>query len=73
MTKSVLFPSPLKLLQIVFPTIIRQVGNIDFVQEGPLDLQCSTNILASCVVDNVSKYLDILTLEVSIIVERPPF
>ena len=42
----------------------------DFVQEEPQDLQCSTRILATCVVEDVSKYLDILTLEFSITSER---
>ena len=42
----------------------------NFAQEDPPDLQCSTKILATCVVEDVSTYLDILTLEASVILER---
>ena len=73
---SAVFPiqDPLKLPQTVFPTRAQQVGDhTDVVQEEPLDLQCSTKILATCVLEDVSKYLDILTLEVSIILGGPPF
>ena len=61
---SELFPIqvPKTLFQIVFPTVIRQVGDrTDFVQEEPLDLQCLTMIWATCVVEDVSIHLDILT------------
>ena len=37
--------------------------HVDFVQEEPLDLQCVTMILATCVEVDVSIYRDILTLE----------
>ena len=73
---SLLFPVqvPKELPQTVLPTIIRQVGDhAEFVQEEPVDLQCLTKILATCVVEDVSTYLDILTLEFSVILERPPF
>ena len=34
-----------------------------FVQEVPQNLQCLTKMLAICVVEDVSTYLDTLTLE----------
>ena len=59
---------------MVFPTIIRQVGDhAGIVQEEPQDLRWSTKILATCVLEDVSKYLDILTLEASVILERLSF
>ena len=54
---SVLFPIPFptKFFQIVVRTFIQQVGvHTDVAQEEPLDLQCSTKILAICVVEHVS-------------------
>ena len=56
---------------MVLPTIIQQVDDgTDFVQEGPLDLRCLTKVWATCEMEDVSKYLDILTLEASVILER---
>ena len=56
--------APAKLPRTVFPTRVQQVDvRINFVLEEPLDLQCLTIILATCVVEDVSKLLDILTLE----------
>ena len=55
---------PTELPRTVFPTRDQQIDvRINFVQEEPLDLQCLTMILAICVVEDVSIYLDILTLE----------
>ena len=45
----------------------------DVVQEEPPGLQGLTKIWATCVVVDVSKCLDILTLEVSAILERLSF
>ena len=42
-----------------------------FVQEEPLGLRCLTKILATGVGEDVSIYLDILTLEFQAIWERP--
>ena len=45
-----------------------------FVQWEPQSLQCLTKMLATCVVvEDVSKYLDIRTLEFSVILERLSF
>ena len=43
-----------------------------FVPEEQLGLRCWTKILTTCVVVDVSKYLGILTLQDSTILERPP-
>ena len=62
---SVLSPiqAPTELPRTVFPTRHLRVGvRTNFVQEEPPDLQCLTKILATCVVEDVSKNLDILTL-----------
>ena len=59
---------------MVFPTRARQVGDrTDFYREESLDLRCLTMLWAAYVVEEVSKYLDILTLEASGIKERPLF
>ena len=64
----------MELLQIVFPTIFRQMGDhTDFVQVGRLGLQCWTKMLAICVVVDGSKCLDILPEEVSIMLQRSSF
>ena len=64
----------MELVQNVFPTTIWQEGDhTDFVPEKTLGLRCLTKISATCVVVDVSKYLNILTLELSMIPERPPF
>ena len=56
---------------MVFPTRGLQVGvRTHFVQGEPQDLQCLIKISAICVVEDVSKYPDILTLEFSTILER---
>ena len=54
---------PVKLPRIVFPpTIIQQMDvRMNFVQ--PLDLQCLPTISADCVVEDVSRHLDIPTLD----------
>ena len=73
----VLFPiqAPTELPRTVFPTINSPAsgcpytfsqlvgGQTDFAQDVPRDLRCSTKISATCVVEDVSIYLDILTLE----------
>ena len=65
---------PTELCQNVFPSKGLQVGDhVDFFQEEPLDLQCVTMILATCVEVDVSIYLDILTLEFWANLERLPF
>ena len=65
---------PIELLQIVFPTTIPQVGDsTDFVQEEPQGLQCSTKIVATCVVEAVSTCLDTLTVDSPTFLERPSF
>ena len=49
---------------MAFPTIVMPKDDrTDFVQEEQLDLPYWTMILAPCVVEGVSIYLDILTLE----------
>ena len=45
----------------------------NFVHEEPDDLQCLTMIWATCVVEDVSKNLDILALEFKPISEQPSF
>ena len=63
---SVLFPHPSskRTSRTVFPTKIEQVDvRLNFVQEEPMDLQCLTMILVICVENDVSIFLDILTLE----------
>ena len=65
---------PIELFGIVFPTVIRHVGDhTDFVQQEQPVLQCSTKMLATCVVEDVSKNLDILTLESFKMLERLSF
>ena len=62
--KSVLFlhPVPIKFFRTVFPTLTLQVGvRVIFVQEELLGRQCLTMILAICVVEYVSTYLDTLS------------
>ena len=55
---------PTELFQIVFLPLIQQMGDhTDLPQEERLDLRCLTKISAACVVVDVSKYLDILTLK----------
>ena len=64
---------PTKLLRTVSPTRDQKVGvGTNFVQEEPLDHRCLTMISATCVVEDVSIYLDSLTLEFWAIWERPP-
>ena len=64
---------PFKLSRTVFPTRGQHVGvRTDVVPEEPLGLQCKTMILATCVVEDVSIYLDILTLEFWAMLELPP-
>ena len=59
-------PSTSSIFQTVSPTISRQVGDhTDFVQEEPQGPQWSTKILATCVVEDVPIFLDILALECS--------
>ena len=63
---SLLFPIqlPIKLPQIVFLTRGLQVGvRTGFVRELPLGPRCLTIIWAICVAEDVSIYLDTLTLE----------
>ena len=51
---------PFKLPRTVFP----HVGvRTDVDPKGPLGHPCLTMIWATCVVEDVSKYLDVLTLE----------
>ena len=50
----------------------QQSDHTDFVQDEPQDLRCLTKISATCVVEDVSKYLDIPTLEFWAIWEHPP-
>ena len=58
---------------IVFPTRGLRVGvRTKFVQEEPLGLRCWTKILATCVVEEVPIYVDILTLEFWAIWEHLP-
>ena len=52
------------ILRIVFPITIQPMGDhINFFQDVPRDLQCLPMSLAICVVEDISKRLDILTLE----------
>ena len=63
---SVLFPIPVpvEFLRTVFPTRDQQVSvRTHFVQEELLGRHCLTMTLAICVVEYVSKSLDILTSE----------
>ena len=63
---SALFPiqAPSILPRTVIPTRDQQVGvRTSFVQEEPLDLRYLPKMLAICVVEGVSKYLDILSSE----------
>ena len=62
------FPSrvPMKLSRIAFPMIVLSEDRTDFAQEERLGLPCWTMIWAICVLVDVSKYLDILSLEFSI-------
>ena len=53
-----------ELSQIAFPILVLQEGDrTDSLREERLDLPCWTMILAICALVDVSKYLDILTLE----------
>ena len=53
-----------KLKELTFPMIVLPKDDrTDFVQKGQLGLPSWTMILANCVSVDVSKYLDILTLE----------
>ena len=64
-----LFPNPvqIELSQIAFPIIVLlEDDRTDFVQEERLGLPYWTMISSICVVVDVSKYLDILTLKFSI-------
>ena len=66
------------LLHIQVPTefftlSLPQGDKTDFVQEEPQGLRCLTKILATCVVEDVSEYLDILTLEASVMLKRLSF
>ena len=64
-----LFPNrvPMELCRMAFPmTVLPEGGHTDFVQEERLGLPYRTMILVICVVVDVSKCLDILTLELSI-------
>ena len=64
-------PSHNKAFQSVFPKIFRQVSDHkDLFQKEPLDLRCWTKIWATCGAVDVSTYLGILTLEVSIMLEH---
>ena len=47
-----------------------KTDHTDFVQVEPQDFQCLTMSLATCVVVDVSRSLDILTWEVSAMLER---
>ena len=61
-----LFPNrvQVELSRIAFPiTDLPKDDRTDFAQEERLGLPCWTMILAICVLLNVSKYLDILTLK----------
>ena len=61
----------IEVCQMVLPTVSRQMGDHSgIVEEEPPGLQCLTKILATCVVEDVSKDLDILTLEASVVLER---
>ena len=60
--------------QIAFPiTVLPKDDRTDFAQEERLDLPYWTMILAICVVVDGSIFLDILSLEFSIICEHLPF
>ena len=60
--------------QIAFPIIVLPKDDrTDFFQEERLDLPYWTIILAICVMVDVSKYLDIQTVEFSITMESLPF
>ena len=65
---------PAELSRIAFPIIVLlKDDRTDFARGERLGLPCWTLILAIWVLADVSKYLDILTLEASAILERPPF
>ena len=70
------FPNrvPIKLSQTAVPTIVLPKDDrTSFAQEEQLGLLYWTMILAICVSVDVSKYLDILTLEFSIMSVHLPF
>ena len=71
-----LFPSKSKrnFLKLSFPQEAQVGVRTHFVQWEPQKLQCLTKMLATCVVvEHVSKYLDIRTLEFAVILERLSF
>ena len=68
------FSVPVELFQNVFPKFISQVGGCtDSFQQKPKGRHCLTKMLATCVVEDVSKYLYILTLEFSVVLQRLSF
>ena len=70
------FPNrvPIELSRIALHIIVLPKDDrTDFVQEERLDLPYWTMMLASCVLVDVSKYLDILTSEFSFTMEHLPF
>ena len=73
---SELFPNHvlIELSRITFPTIVLpQDERTDFAQEEQPDLPYWTMTLAICALVDVSKYLDILTLEFSVSSVHLPF
>ena len=73
---SELFPNHvlIKLSRIALPTtVMPKDDRTDSVDEGQVDLPYRTMISAICVVVDVSKYLDILTLAFSITLVHLPF
>ena len=65
--------APIELSRLVFPITILPIGvHFNFVREVPQDLQCLPKIFAICVVNDISKHLDILTWEIGALWERPP-
>ena len=63
-----------ELSRIAFPTIVLlKDDRTDFVQEERPGLRCWTMVLATCASVDVSKYLDIPTLEFSKTSVHPPF
>ena len=70
---SVVSPSlvPIELLHFVFPTRSLQMGDhTHFVQEEPPGFRRLTKIWTTCVVEDVSMELNILTLDFSTTLER---
>ena len=71
-----LFPNraPMELSRIAFLIkVLPEDDRTDFAQEERLDLTSWTKILATCAPVDVSKYLDILTLEFSTTMVQLPF